>query len=1379
MNIKTLLKNLLLLLILAMTSKLQAQIISTDPAPYCTVSATYAGCGTNDYINNFTFNTLSNLASGCNATAPYYSLWAQTTAVAPGSTYAMTVQGSATKPNGFGVWIDYNRDNDFLDLGEFVYFTPGAYSSLPTAQLWTANITIPTNASPGLTRLRVRGNWQNYLGGAPGGPFQQADACGNIVDWTETEDYNITIIGSNIVLPPIANFFPSQSTTNTIPADTVWINSPYDLVSTSTNTTRTYWDLPGVSPLLPGYSRGNIGWSSQQYIDTAKYNQKFRYTYNTRGFWPVRLLAINDLKRDSLRDSIVKYIWVDTPNFTPKPNFFSARRKIGIGDYGALLDITTGGPNQWYWSFDPPCNLCTTPPYFNNFFAGATDQNPLFFAGDPGKFTICLQAWNARGWDTICKKDYFEVINSINVCSGSGSTYSTEKEGYMFGPSGTGLSYTRSQVSGCPGLLLAPCADSIILWVDRLKMLPTDTLVIRNGSDASAPILRKLGGSNISVLPATLLQNGIRGGSRLFISFMVGTGAIPTPYDSAGFSIRWEIKAASYPKPTSIMVLQDTVFSLQPVLYSNASTGTLMKFAWDTDGNGVYDSSNATATRSFLVTTPQYKRICLVTYNCVGSDTTCKNVLFLPTTQKPTPRFDVSKLQGFNTDTFTFSDKSLYGPSTWKWTFTPATAQYLMGTTSSSKNPIMRFTQRTKYTVKLVVTNQYGSDSLTKVDYVNIGAYDQPYCETDINLGDGSIGITRVQLQTGIDTAVNAYSPCFQIIGGNQAANMYRGVKHRLSVARPATTSAMDRKAWIDFNMDGLFTADELVMNDMAGTTISRTDSILVSTTQKLGSTRMRIGVTLAGTTLNSSRSFMGVFRDYVVNFPKDTVRPTATLNGTSTFFTEIHKAYVDPGITATDNIEGIISAKYETIGSVDTSKVGPNYLKYIVRDLYDNVCDTLTRTVFVILNQTGPSMTLQGASQVYVEVYKKYNEPGFTAKDNQGNDITVQAILTSNLDTSKLGVYSNTYTIIDAFGLSDAKQRAITVGDTTRPYVSPKVASVGAPYVHQVGTAIDLNKIVDVTDNYWSRNYIDLTIQGSVDVNNVGSYFISYVARDNSGNTSNLVMLRVDVKDTKAPTLILNGVNPLSWEVKTPFVDPWVTPTDNYWPASTVVISRKGVINTNVLGEYNVWYIGTDPSGNKDSILRVVKIVDTTIPRIDLLNVTEVNLPRWAVYVDAPVALIDNYNTDAEMRTPANFFRNNSMPLNAAGLPFGDAPGLYSVRYKVKDLSGNESEEAVRRINVLPEGTTGVNELMNIGNFMSVYPNPSNGLVNLRLANAQSSDVKVTILDMLGNEIFMKVIRKDDIQVNELDLSNQVKGFYLMRIQSGDDIFVKKIQLN
>ncbi len=1221
------------------------------------------------------------------------------------------------------------------------------------------DVAFPTFSS---TRLRITGF-------VPGPSGQQSN-----MNFREIEVWAAPPPGGSLLLPPIANFFPSQATTSSVPNDTVWLSSPYNLVSTSTNASRSYWDLPGENPLNPGYARGNVAWTTQQYIDTAKYSQKFKYTFNRRGFWPVRLLAINDYKRDSLRDSIVKYIWVDTPNIVPVPNFFAARTKIGIGDYASLVDISSNGPNQWYWTFTPTCNLCATPPYFNNFFAGPTDQNPLFFGGDPGKFSICLQVWNARGWDTVCKPDYIEVLNSINICSGSGATSSSEDKGFMFGPSGPGLSYTRSQLTGCQGFLLQPCADSIFLFVDRIKMLPSDSLVIYNGSSASAPVLRKIGGSNVSLLPLSIINNGIRGGSRLFVKFQVGTTPPPVPYDSAGFSIRWAIMPASYGKPISRIVIPDTIFSLQPAVYANASTGTLMQYSWDTDGNGVYDSTGATTTRSFLITTPQFKKLCLVTYNCVGGDTSCKNVLFLPTTTKPVVRFDADKVQGFNTDTFWFTDKSLFGPSIWKWTMTPAASvQFLMGTSANSRNPIVRFTSRTKFTVKLVATNMYGTDSLIKIDYINIGAYDQPQCLTDINLADGSIGISRVTLQNGIDTAVNAYNPCYQMITGLQSANLYRGKKHLLTVVRPGISSPMDRKAWLDFNMDGLFTNDELVMSDMNKTTLSKTDTINVSNTQRLGSTRMRVGATYAGTQLNSSVLFLGVFRDYIVSFPNDTVKPTISLVDLSTIYTEVHKAYVEPGVIANDNFEGNISNKLETLGTVDTSKVGPNYLRYIVRDLYGNVSDTLSRTVFVVLNQTGPTITLVGSSSVFMEVFNKYNEPGFVAKDNQGNIINSQVVISSNLDTSKLGIYTITYTIVDAFGFVRITSRAITVGDTTRPWLQTPQNNI---FTQQVGSAIDLSKIVMPKDNYWGTNYLTLTWTGTVDVNNVGTYYVLYNVRDNSGNIGNEVLIEIRVKDTKPPVVTLKGESPMNVEVYSGFVDPWVNVTDNYWAPATVSVIRKGTVISNKTGVYILWYVATDPSGNKDSVSREVRVVDSSKPVVNLLNIYEVNLPRWKEYVDPQVQLVDNYNTDAEMR--ANLVIINSLPKNTAGNYFGNSPGLYSIRYKVKDLAGNESVEAQRTINVL-ESTIGINDVMNIDRLMSVYPNPSNGLIYMRLADIQNEDVQITVLDMLGKEILHTSIKGNNLQAEELNLQQSPKGFYLLKVQTGQNIYMKKLQIN
>jgi hypothetical protein len=419
--------------------------------------------------------------------------------------------------------------------------------------------------------------------------------------------------------------------------------------------------------------------------------------------------------------------------------------------------------------------------------------------------------------------------------------------------------------------------------------------------------------------------------------------------------------------------------------------------------------------------------------------------------------------------------------------------------------------------------------------------------------------------------------------------------------------------------------------------------------------------------------------------------------------------------------------------------------------------------------------LVLDSPSTVYVEVYKKFTEPGFTARDNQGNLINNQVIVTSNLDTSVLGTYTATYSVTDAFGLNVTRQRAIIVGDSTRPVVAPK----SNPYVHQVGTALDVNSIVNVTDNYWPNSFISLDVQGSnaVDVNKVGSYFVSFVARDNSGNVSNQVTVRIDVRDTKSPGIVLNGFNPMDWEVKNLFVDPGVTVSDNYWPANTVVVTRKGTVNVNVLGTYTLWYIATDPSGNKDSLMRTVNVLDRTAPVIDLLNIRTVNLPRWQVYVDPPIALTDNYNTDQAMRP--NLVSINSLPKNTEGKHFGDGVGLFSVRYTVRDLSGNQSEPVIRTINVLQEEGVGFMDVMTIDGFMSIYPNPSHGKLNLKLAVPQLNQVHVTVFDMLGKSVHQSDLNGNDLQPNELDLTAQPKGFYLVKIQTGDKVFARKIQIN
>jgi hypothetical protein len=174
---------------------------------FATTLRVYAQCNpivtnpgaTGDFIQNFTFGSLTNLMSGDNPTD--YQLYASTNNFVKGSSYPFSIQtGSALLSESIGMWIDYNGNNTF-EFTEFVYSSAGLVTS---SSILTGTITIPNSALPGIRRLRVCAKY-NF-------PINPLEAC-TIPTFGEYEDYSITIL-SNIACSamPIAGTTISSST---------------------------------------------------------------------------------------------------------------------------------------------------------------------------------------------------------------------------------------------------------------------------------------------------------------------------------------------------------------------------------------------------------------------------------------------------------------------------------------------------------------------------------------------------------------------------------------------------------------------------------------------------------------------------------------------------------------------------------------------------------------------------------------------------------------------------------------------------------------------------------------------------------------------------------------------------------------------------------------------------------------------------------------------------------------------------------------------------------------------------------------------------------------------------------------------------------------
>ncbi|MBK7762133.1 MAG: T9SS type A sorting domain-containing protein [Bacteroidetes bacterium] len=138
---------------------------------------------TGDYVNNFSFGTLSNLGSGDDPND--YTLFSNTASYVQGLSYTYTIQaGSAVFTQSIGIWIDLNGNTLFSDPGEFVYVSPSTVTSATTL---TGSITIPISTSPGIKRMRVCAKYFTAL--------TATESCG-ITTFGEYEDYNITILAN-------------------------------------------------------------------------------------------------------------------------------------------------------------------------------------------------------------------------------------------------------------------------------------------------------------------------------------------------------------------------------------------------------------------------------------------------------------------------------------------------------------------------------------------------------------------------------------------------------------------------------------------------------------------------------------------------------------------------------------------------------------------------------------------------------------------------------------------------------------------------------------------------------------------------------------------------------------------------------------------------------------------------------------------------------------------------------------------------------------------------------------------------------------------------------------------------------------------------------
>ncbi|WP_219930751.1 immunoglobulin-like domain-containing protein, partial [Algibacter marinivivus] len=150
-----------------------------------------------------------------------------------------------------------------------------------------------------------------------------------------------------------------------------------------------------------------------------------------------------------------------------------------------------------------------------------------------------------------------------------------------------------------------------------------------------------------------------------------------------------------------------------------------------------------------------------------------------------------------------------------------------------------------------------------------------------------------------------------------------------------------------------------------------------------------------------------------------DTTAPVITLNGNALIDLNVGDVYTEQGATATDNLDGDITANIAVGGDVvDTNTAGTYLVTYDVSDAAGNAATQVVRTVNVIPDTTAPVITLNGNALIDLNVGDVYTEQGATATDNLDGDITANIAVGGDVvDTNTAGTYLVTYDVSDAAG--------------------------------------------------------------------------------------------------------------------------------------------------------------------------------------------------------------------------------------------------------------------------------------------------------------------------------------------------------------------------
>jgi hypothetical protein len=310
--------------------------------------------------------------------------------------------------------------------------------------------------------------------------------------------------------------------------------------------------------------------------------------------------------------------------------------------------------------------------------------------------------------------------------------------------------------------------------------------------------------------------------------------------------------------------------------------------------------------------------------------------------------------------------------------------------------------------------------------------------------------------------------------------------------------------------------------------------------------------------------------------------------------------------ITATDKQDGDLTSIIEFEGYVNNRLVGEYLVNYYVKDSDNNLT---SKKVKFIVEPDKIKPVLSGPISINFDMKSTINlapsNLNIKAMDNLDGDISNKITYSGSVNNLVPGEYKITYRVVDSFNNSATKDVFIIINKD----LTPPVFSGPSRVIIKRGELLNLNPLlhgISAVDKIDGNLTSKITYIGSVNINLVGNYSITYNVEDASGNgASKLVIFEVILPDTTPPILsgpstvrVKNGdfifLTPLSQNIRA------IDETDG---DISFKITYIGFVPSTINGSYNVTYSVSDAAGNRASKIVTFIVYDDSV-ELTLFNV-------------------------------------------------------------------------------------------------------------------------------------------------------------------------------